>query len=318
MSSDTALWCDVVERGPAVVIELVGSLRLDTVSRVRLAVEKTLAQPPDVVVLDTARLGEVEKICVSMFAVVGRLAAERGVPLVLAAPSASLRRVLCVTPMFVRVVNTRAEAKGVRGLPGAGQTSVTLPRELTAAKQARDVVERSCADSPARLGEDAVLVANELVSNALEHVEDGPIELTVRLLRHYVHIEVRDGHPKLDGTPGLGLTLVASVSARWGWKPVRDGGKVVWADLLLPDANHGASGRARGVAPGLATPELGAALPASGEGPDSKNCAESSLRPCAEGRQGHRTRRWGAQQCSDRLNCFIRGGSVSTLPVQME
>lgn len=236
MTSETVLRCDVAEHGAVVVIELVGSLRLDTVGRVRQAVEKTLAEPPDVVVLDTAGLDEVEKVCVSMFPVVGRLAADRGVPLVLAAPSLALRRVLHVTPLFVRVVATRAEAMAVRGLQGYGRASVTLDRELTAPKRARDLLERLCAGCPPGLSEDAALVANELVSNAVENVEHGPIELTVSFLRHYVHIEVHDQDPSLGGPAGLGLTMVAATSTRWGWRPVPEGGKVVWADLLLPDA----------------------------------------------------------------------------------
>jgi anti-anti-sigma regulatory factor len=236
MSSDTDFRSDVVEQGAAVVIELAGSLRLDTVGQVRLAVEKTLARPPDVVVLDTSRLDEVEKVCVSMFAVVGRLAAERGVPLVLAAPSAALRRALRVTPLFVRMEETRAEAKAMRGLQGGGRVSMSLARELTAPKQARDLVERLCAGSPPQLGEDAALVANELVSNAIEHVEHGPIELTASFLRYTVHIEVHDQHPSLDGQVGCGLTMVAVASARWGWRPVPGGGKVIWADLPVPDA----------------------------------------------------------------------------------
>lgn len=234
MSSDNVLRCDVVEQGAAVVIELAGSLRLDTVSRVRVAVEKMLPPRPDVIVLDAARLDEVEKVCVSMFAVVGRRAAEQGVPLVVAAPSESLRRVLGVTPMFVRTTATRAEAKAVRGLPGGGRVSVTLPRVLTAPKQARELVERLCAGSPRRLREDAALVANELVSNAIEHTEHGPLELTVSFLRQYVRIEVHDQHPSLDGQAGLGLTMVEVASARWGWKPTPEGGKVIWADLALP------------------------------------------------------------------------------------
>lgn len=236
MTSETVLRCDVIENGPAVVIELAGALRLDTVRRMRQAVEKALARPPDVVVLDTARLDEVQKVCVSMFPVVGRLAADRGVPLVLAAPSESLRRALHVTPLFVRVVATRAEAKAVRGLQGFGRVSLTLDRELTAPKQARALVERLCAGSPPGLREDAALVASELVSNAIEHVEDGPVEITVRFLRNYVRIEVHDQHPSLAGRAGFGLTMVAAASTRWGWDPAPEGGKVIWADLLLRSA----------------------------------------------------------------------------------
>jgi anti-sigma regulatory factor (Ser/Thr protein kinase) len=82
---------------------------------------------------------------------------------------------------------------------------------------------------------DAVLVLDELVSNALCHGV-GPVR--VRLVRDAGHLRVevtdaspwpaRPRQPDLDG--GRGLLLVDACSRRWGqWR--HDTGKTVWAEL---------------------------------------------------------------------------------------
>lgn len=90
----------------------------------------------------------------------------------------------------------------------------------------------------APLGPDASLVTSELVSNAVIHART-PMELRVSLLLDGVRIEVRDsteygiavGRRGDDLAPGgLGLRVVAQLSARWGVDPVPDG-KTVWAEL---------------------------------------------------------------------------------------
>lgn len=88
------------------------------------------------------------------------------------------------------------------------------------------------------LGPDASLVTSELVSNAVIHART-PVELRVLPLAGGMRIEVRDSveygiTPPQPGQPlaprGLGLRVVATLSARWGVDPVPDG-KTVWAEL---------------------------------------------------------------------------------------
>jgi ABC-type transporter Mla MlaB component len=247
----TGLRCEVLERRPVALVEVAGSLHLDTVNRIRFAVEKMLADSPDVAVLDVAGLHEVDERCVSIFPTVGRLAAACDVPLVLAAPSASLRRAFRVTPLFVRVADSRAEAIALCGRRtrsrGRGRWRLGLVADMYAPARARRLVEQAYQNRGlGDLCRDAVLVANELVTNAVQHVGCGEVGLEVSFLRRYVRIEVRDqgttparSAKGCQSVPGYGLRMVTAVSVRWGCAPDQDGGgKVVWADLPLDRPAH--------------------------------------------------------------------------------
>jgi anti-sigma regulatory factor (Ser/Thr protein kinase) len=92
---------------------------------------------------------------------------------------------------------------------------------------------------------DAMLVASELVSNAVVHSGAGPDELLavhVKLGGGRLLISVRDPgrsgldvkpRPKGDEFGGLGLRLVEQLSERWGTERRR--GQRVWAELEVPD-----------------------------------------------------------------------------------
>lgn len=85
--------------------------------------------------------------------------------------------------------------------------------------------------------EAAVLVANELVANAVEHART-EFRLIVGYDERVVHIRVRDRSvqaPRLQphdpsARRGRGLQVVAAVAECWGWTP-EPGGKTVWADV---------------------------------------------------------------------------------------
>jgi anti-sigma regulatory factor (Ser/Thr protein kinase) len=116
----------------------------------------------------------------------------------------------------------------------------TLPAELGAPRAARETVRLACRDW--RLDDDtcddAVLVATELVANAVDHAGT-PCVLTLSRDHAGLRITVRDFAPwhlpqlqPLDVTAprGRGLQVVAAVSTAWG-VIVIDGGKSVWALL---------------------------------------------------------------------------------------
>jgi anti-sigma regulatory factor (Ser/Thr protein kinase) len=94
-----------------------------------------------------------------------------------------------------------------------------------------------------RLG-DAMLIASELVTNALRHSnceEDQSIEVRVDRTPDRLLISVHDPgasgedarvrRPTNVGQGGLGLWLVEQLARRWGAE--RDGGYRVWAELPL-------------------------------------------------------------------------------------
>jgi serine/threonine-protein kinase RsbW len=88
----------------------------------------------------------------------------------------------------------------------------------------------------------AVLVASELVTNAICHGRD-PIEFRADVTERIVRVEVRDGgaplaadanYPDPWSTTGRGLAIVEAVSRDWGVEWHGDGGKTVWAELDTP------------------------------------------------------------------------------------
>ena len=85
----------------------------------------------------------------------------------------------------------------------------------------------------------AVLVASELVTNAICHGRD-PIALRADVTEHMVRVEVSDRGAQLGGnadypdpwsTTGRGLAIVEAVSRDWGVEWHGDAGKTVWVEL---------------------------------------------------------------------------------------
>ncbi|WP_354638000.1 ATP-binding protein [Kitasatospora camelliae] len=95
-------------------------------------------------------------------------------------------------------------------------------------------------DTPAEAAADAVLVAAELLANAVDHgggVRSVELELQGQRLR----IRVTDANPlppvlgehHPEAAHGHGLFIVDRLCLRWGFRPT-DSGKTVWADVPLP------------------------------------------------------------------------------------
>ena len=105
--------------------------------------------------------------------------------------------------------------------------------------------------------EDAVIIASELVTNAIKHGTglagvspsgpDGPeeppeVELAWQRFASRVTCVVTDGSsraPTLTGADmsaenGRGLQVVHALAAAWGWMMIGSREKAVWATLLLP------------------------------------------------------------------------------------
>lgn len=106
----------------------------------------------------------------------------------------------------------------------------------SAAAAARRFVAESVPDAGR---DELVLVASELVTNAIQHAGTRfTVALTVTARQ--VRVEVSDqsaAMPSSDGLtePTAGLRIVDALATRWGAERTKHG-KTVWADLLLPRA----------------------------------------------------------------------------------
>jgi two-component sensor histidine kinase len=98
--------------------------------------------------------------------------------------------------------------------------------------------------------QDAVIVASELVTNAIRHgtpfaTKSGnhpPVELTWRRQASRLICVVTDQSPKppvlasadLNAESGRGLQIVHALAPAWGWTMLSAREKAVWAALQLP------------------------------------------------------------------------------------
>ncbi|MFG2295435.1 ATP-binding protein [Streptomyces sp. NPDC048603] len=94
------------------------------------------------------------------------------------------------------------------------------------------------------LEDDALVVASELVTNAVRHAvapRDREIETRYVRLAHGVRVEVHDACPvgpvvrEGADTGGRGLHLVSALADRWAVGERSGPGKRVWAELSVKD-----------------------------------------------------------------------------------
>ena len=116
----------------------------------------------------------------------------------------------------------------------------SLPSEPEAAHAARLALGEVLHNEASASVNTAVLLASELVTNAVRHGRE-EIDVSIRVEPgRFLHVEIRDGEstlPKMaaqdpSSERGKGLLIVDVLSSRWGAE--RDGaGKVVWFELDL-------------------------------------------------------------------------------------
>lgn len=131
------------------------------------------------------------------------------------------------------------EAVGSRA---SRQSVLELPKALTSAALARRFVTDTLAEwSLGAISDAALLVASELAANAVTHADSAfriQLSLTPRTLR----IDVVDfGYgtpeprpPSTSAEHGRGLLLIDALTTAWGIDDSADEGKIVWAELALP------------------------------------------------------------------------------------
>jgi anti-sigma regulatory factor (Ser/Thr protein kinase) len=116
-----------------------------------------------------------------------------------------------------------------------------LSEEMGSITVARQIV-RDALDAWGYAGqhEDVLLVASELVTNALIHGAGAPV---LRMTGGSTHIRIEVGDSSEEEpearepgpADGWGMHVIERLSSRWGISH-REGGKVVWCELAAPFA----------------------------------------------------------------------------------
>lgn len=124
---------------------------------------------------------------------------------------------------------------------------IELSADPASAGTARRAVRSACAETEVDL-DSLLLCTSELVTNAVLHGTP-PLELVVDIGVATVRVQVRDASEHVahrrrpmaaDTVSGRGLTIVESLTSRWG-SELTDNGKVTWFEL-----ERGASDAAAG------------------------------------------------------------------------
>lgn len=237
----------VAHTGPGGVrVELRGRVAADGDGELS-SVLGVLLQEHGCVVADLGRLGSTDPDTVTglVLVLVDAVDAAGGWPaarLVVSCPDAELRTTLAAMPALTGVVlaATTEQARSRCGeRPHRLSAQWTVDDGPASLARARHVVaDRARAWSAGGPGwdvDDVVMVANELVTNALEHARSRAV-LRLTLDGDVLEVAVRDSSPRppdlrphdVRAARGRGLQVVQALSDGWGWAP-HDDGKVVWA-----------------------------------------------------------------------------------------
>ncbi len=237
----------VVHEGAAVV-EVSGHLDLLTYAALRDLLLKCAVEEPTAIVAHLTRDFTIRGTAeLSVFATVWMRVSEwPGVPVMLVADDEVLGEALSTSGVarFVPRYPTVRAALDAVGLPRERRRhEVRFPFSSTTPRLARAFVRDTCARwDVLSVVDDAVLIASELVENAIRHAGSAP-SLRLELRPGQFAIAVRDEDPSpprprpLDNEQpgGRGMPLVEILSRAWGTSPSPRGGKVVWAVLPIPD-----------------------------------------------------------------------------------
>jgi anti-sigma regulatory factor (Ser/Thr protein kinase) len=134
----------------------------------------------------------------------------------------------------------RGRHKNVPFDNGNGISQVLMAEPGAPAQARRRVASALGAWGLGQLGDDAILLTSELVTNAVIHAGT-PIVLGIHRTRRGVRIEVNDDAPSLperrymgDGRPredGRGLWLLDQLADLWGVQRRPNDSKFVWFEL---------------------------------------------------------------------------------------
>jgi anti-anti-sigma regulatory factor len=232
------------ENAGTVVVAPHGVLDLIGYGELRDKLLKAGADEPRAIVVDLDRLTITDSATVALFTwVAEQLDYWPGVPLLVSAPWPEQRALLTRT-LVSRFVPVHASVEDAVAAVGAPRLRRVvrhgLPNSLGSGAIARRLVREVCERWRVDWV-DAVIIANELVTNTLVHTYCAP-SLRLELRHGMLTVAVYDDDPtrpdELDvpgaaALPRWGLRIVERLASTWGSAPTTSGGKVVWAVLRI-------------------------------------------------------------------------------------
>ncbi|MEU8633985.1 ATP-binding protein [Amycolatopsis sp. NPDC048633] len=240
-------------RGGATVALVTGVLDLESYPDLRDGLLKLATEAPDGLIADIGGLDIDDATHLTVFTLIAlRIGDWPGIPFTVVTGRPEHRMMFAerAVDRFVPVHDDHETAENLQSRSPRRRAAQLLARSANSSALARDFVRRVCAewDLPA-FTDDALLVATELVENAIRHTESAP-RLRLELSRGVLSVAVSDDSPRqavvrerLDVLePGLGLRMIAQVAKVWGCSRSWSGGKTVWAVLTTRAAPSGGRG----------------------------------------------------------------------------
>jgi anti-anti-sigma factor len=252
---------DQSTRDGCAILAPVGELDLAAMPALRRVLVKRLAEQPVAVICDLSGLWAMDPSCAAMFTSVANHPSsswpETTMLVCCAQPAVWTMLERLGMPQFLAVHPTVEDALAqARSRPPYLRAELSLGRSVTAPAAARQFVHATCwqwrlhaVDDPkdplARLWGDelvdrAILVASELVTNAVVHTQ-GRLRLRLELVAGRLHLAVADQSPRLlrlaadpadsDAEGGRGMLVVDQLASSWGVQHPPEGGKVIWCVL---------------------------------------------------------------------------------------
>ncbi len=221
-----------------------GELNAVTYRPLRDGLVKFAMDQPDAVVVDVTDLRIAAEPLLMAFSSAWMLIGDwPAVPIMLVVPAATRRAVFTdsaisrYVPVFASLP---AALAAVHAPPSRRLAAIDLLPILESSAHARRFVRDMCVrwDVP-EAAEEALVVATELVENALVHTH-GELRIRLELRGELLTVAVSDDDPHeavlretVAGPMAVGLRVVADLARAWGCAPQLPGGKVVWASLPI-------------------------------------------------------------------------------------
>jgi hypothetical protein len=229
-------------RPESTVATVTGTLTLASYPELRDGVLKVAADTPESVIVDIQGLEIDDDTLMTVFSVIAmRIDEWPGIPFAVVTdrPDHLARLAAQTVDRFVAVHADVAAAERARDRPPRRRAMQLLTASPRASALGRAFVERVCTQwGVPEHTEDALLIATELIENAIVHTTSHP-RLRLELRGGVFTVAVADDDPRAAvmlelphrKDHGLGLRLVAQTSRVWGCSRSWTGGKVVWAVL---------------------------------------------------------------------------------------